>query len=176
MCPLNRSPEMEAQKVMKLSPKILIAAVGAFLFCAAPAIANAERVYFLVGTRHVFRIGQDQYAHVEDRQKIEQDYADQVAADHEEFSKAVDGGADPDKETADLNNALGEIAEQRDQQLGAIYENADYERDRHPELRIDGDGPYQVIGVTYHRRANIEVYDNFVVYAPWPGYTVVDVP
>ena len=161
---------------MRIPMKTILAAVGALVFCAAPAMANAERVYFLVGMRHVYRIGTDMYAHVSERERIEQDYADQVAADNDEYNKAIASGADATKETADLNNALDDLATERDQKLGAIYELADFERDRHPELRIDADGPYQVVGVNFHRHADIEVFDNYVVYAPWPGYVVVDPP
>ena len=161
---------------MNTITKTILAAVGAVLFTAAPAIASAERVYFLVGTRHVYRIGNYQYDHLPERQKIEQDYADGIAADKDTYDKAIAGGADPAVEGPPFNKALEDRAVERDQRLGAIFENADYERDRHPQLRLDGDGPYQVIGINFHVHANVEVFDDFVVYAPWPGYVVVDRP
>ena len=156
--------------------RALIVACGALMIAAAPAIAHAERVYFLVGPRHVYRIGQYQYAHLADRQKIEQEYADQVAADQDQFNKAVESGADPAVESPELNNALEDLAVKRDQQLGSLFERVDYMRGRHPELRIEGDGPYQVIGINFHWRGPVEVFDDFVVYAPWPGYVVVGHP
>lgn len=161
---------------MNNKTKALILAAAALLLAAAPGVANAERVFFLVGTRHVYRIGTYQYAHLAERQQIEQNYADQVAADRDQYNKAIAGGADPSVETPDFNSALNDLAVQRDRQLGAIFELADYERVRHPELRIEGDGPYQVIGINFHWRGSFEVFDNFVVYAPWPGYVVVGRP
>ena len=161
---------------MNIIKKTILAAVGAVLFTAAPAIASAERVYFLVGTRHVYRIGTYQYAHLEERQKIEQDYADGIAGDKDTYDKSIAGGADPAVEGPQFNKALEDLAVERDQRLGAIFENADYERDRHSQLRIEGDGPYQVIGINFHVHANVEVFDDFIVYAPWPGYVVVDRP
>ena len=161
---------------MNIFTKISIAASAAALFLAAPAIASAERVYFLVGTRHIYRIGTYQYAHLDERRAIEEDYADQVATDQDTYNKVISGGADPNVEGPQFNSALNDLAAERDRKLSALFENADYERDRHPQLRIEGDGPYQVIGINFHYHSSAEVFDNFVVYAPWPGYTVVDRP
>jgi hypothetical protein len=161
---------------MRLSAKTFLAACGALLFCAAPALANAERVYFLVGMRHVYRIGADMYAHVDERKQIEQDYADQVAADHQQYDKAVAAGGNTETETKELNAALTDLAVERDERLSAIYEKADYERDRHPELMLEADGPYQVIGFDTHRNAEVEVVDHYVVYRPWPGYYIAEPP
>ena len=164
------------QRKMKTQTKTLIAALGAVLFIAAPAVANAERVYFLVGTRHVYRVGNDEYARVDDRKVIEQNYADQVAKDQEEYDKLIQGGSTPEKEGPDFNKALEDLATERDNQLGAIYEKADEEAVRHPELRVEGDGPYQVMGVEMHVRYQREVIENIVVDAPWQGYEVVERP
>lgn len=150
--------------------------MGVALMAVAPALAHGERVFFLVGVRHVYRIGPDMYAHLPERQKIEQDYADQVAADRDQYNKAIAQGANPDSEAPQFNSALNDLAVQRDRQLGAIFEIADYERARHPELRIDGDGPYQVIGIHFHVHAGVEFFDNFSVFAPWPGYVAVGHP
>ncbi len=156
--------------------KTLIAALGALAFTAVPAAANAERVFFLVGTRHVYRIGTSEYENVEARQKIEQDYADQVAADQEQFNKAVADGADAHAEGQNLNAALDDLAEERDKELGALYEQVDWERESHPELQIEGDGPYQVMGINFHMRGAVQVFESFNVFAPWPGYEVVERP
>ena len=156
--------------------KTILAAVGAVLFTAAPAIASAERVYFLVGTRHIYRIGHYQYDHVAERRQIEQDYADQVASDQAQYDQAIQSGTNPDEAGPQFNQDLADLATKRDQQLGALYENVDYERERHPELQIEGDGPYQVMAINFHWRGDFEVFENFYVYAPWPGYVVVDRP
>lgn len=161
---------------MKAQTKTLIAALGAVLFIAAPAVANAERVYFLVGTRHVYRVGNDEYARVDDRKAIEQKYADQVAKDQEEYEKLIQDGSTPEKEGPEFNKALDDLATERDTQLGAIYEMADEEAVRHPELKVEGDGPYQVMGVEMHVRYQREVIENIVVDAPWQGYEVVEQP
>jgi hypothetical protein len=161
---------------MNIFTKISIVASTAALFLAAPAVASAERIYFLVGTRHVYRIGPNQYFHVDERKKIEEDYADQVAADQDTYNKAIANGADASIEGPQFNSALNDLAAERDQRLSALYENADYERERHPQLRIEGEGPYQVIGINFHYHNSVEVFDNFIVYAPWPGYVVVDRP
>ncbi len=161
---------------MNIFTKISIVASAAALFLAAPAMASAERVYFLVGTRHIYRIGTYQYAHMDERRAIEEDYADQVAADQDTYNKAIAGGADPNVEGPQFNSALSDLAAERDRKLSGLFENADYERDRHPQLRIEGDGPYQVVGINFHYHSSVEVFDNFVVYAPWPGYVVVDRP
>ena len=88
----------------KLLNVFVAAAVS--VFAAAPAMAHAERIFYLVGTRHVYMIGKDMYAHVDEREKIEQDYADEVAADNDTYQKALADGSDQQKETDDLNSAL----------------------------------------------------------------------
>ncbi len=150
------------------------AALGALLLTLAPACANAERVYFLVGVRHVYRIGLSRDEHLAEREEIEKTYADQVASDQALFQKNVDSGADKVAESDSLNADLDKLAEERDQKLGAIFELRDDIRDRHPELRIKGDGPYQVMGIDLHTYASGEVIDRYVVYEPWPGYVVLD--
>ena len=156
--------------------KTILAAAGAVFFAAAPAVASAERVFFLVGTRHIYRIGHSQYEYVAERRQIEQDYADQVASDQAQYDQAIQGGANPDEAGPQFNQDLTDLAIKRDQQLGALYENVDFERERHPELQIEGDGPYQVMAINFHWRGDFEVFENFYVYAPWPGYVVVDRP
>ena len=161
---------------MKLITKSLIALLGTMTLAMAPAMANAERVYFLVGVRHIFRIGLDRDSNLQQRIEIEKNYADGVATDRDTFQKNVDGGADSTKESDLLNDDLDRLADDRDKSLGAIFERADDMRDRHPELHIEGDGPYQVMGIDYHVHENVEVFERFVVYAPWPGYIVVGRP
>ena len=47
-------------------------------------------------------------------------------------------------------------------------------RSGHSGFNIRVDGPYQVIGVDYHERESVQVWDDYVAYAPWSGYTCVD--
>ena len=161
---------------MNIFTKTVVVAVGAAYLMAVPAVANADRVYFLVGTRHIYRLGHNQYDHVNERKLIEQDYADQVAYDQDQYDQAIQSGTSPDEAGPQFNQDLADLAAQRDSKLGALYENVDYERVRHPELQIEGDGPYQVMAITFHWRGDFEVFDNFYVYAPWPGYVVVGHP
>ena len=161
---------------MKLLTKSLIALIGTMTLAMAPAMANAERVYFLVGVRHIYRIGLDRDANLQQRIEIEKDYADGVANDRDTFQKNVDDGADATKESDLLNDDLDRLADERDKKLGALFERADEMHDRHPELHIEGDGPYQVMGIDYHVEDRVEVFERFVVYAPWPGYVVVGRP
>ncbi len=161
---------------MKLHTKTTVAALGALMMTLAPAIASAERVYFLVGVNHIYSIGPDRDLHLQDREEIEKKYADAVASDQAIFQKNVDGGADKDQESASLNHDLDQIAEERDQQLGSIFEDRTDLRDSHPELKIEGDGPYQVMGIEIHHEGETVVFDQYVVYAPWPGYVYVGAP
>ena len=157
---------------MNLLSKTLAITLGMALF----TFASADRTYFLVGTRHVYRIGSTPYAHVEERRAIEQAYADQVAEDQDQYNRAIDGGASPDAEGPEFNRALSDLALERDRRLSALYENVDFERIRHPELQIEGDGPYQVIAMNFHLLGEFQIIDSFSVSAPWPGYAVVDPP
>ena len=161
---------------MKSINKTILILWFAALVAMIPALASAERVYYLVGSRHVYRIGHDPYIQVEERKRIEQDYADQVVANQKLYDKAIASGASASVEGPQLDRALQDLANERDQRLGAIYEKVDYERSRHREFQIEGDGPYQVIGINYHVYHDAEVFDNYIVYAPWPGYVVVNRP
>jgi hypothetical protein len=156
--------------------KTFVIAAGALLIACAPSIASAERIYFLVGTRHIYRIGPDRDANLQARIEIEKTYADKVAADQETFQKAVDGGADKDKESEALNADLDAIAEDRDKSLGEIYERTDAVREEHPELKIEGDGPYQLMGINVRMEGETMVFVDYAVYAPWPGYVIVGEP
>ena len=161
---------------MNLIKKTILAAFTVAAAVIAPQSAQADTIYYLVGTRHVYLIGHDRYAHVDERKVIEQNYADAVAHDQDEYNKAIDGGADPAAETPEFNKALEDLALERDNQLADLYERADYERIRHPELQIEGDGPYQVMGINYHMLGGFQIFDSYVVYAPWPEYVVEDRP
>ena len=161
---------------MNTLTKTFVIAAGALVIACTPSIASAERIYFLVGTRHIYRIGPNRDADLQARIEIEKTYADKVANDQEQFQKAIDGGADKDKESEALNADLDAIAEDRDKSLGEIYERTDGVRDDHPELKIEGDGPYQLMGINVRMEGETMVFVNYAVYAPWPGYVVVGEP
>jgi hypothetical protein len=161
---------------MKLNTNSIAVAFGALLLSLAPAMANAERVYFLVGVRHVYKIGAAPDLHLAEREDIEKTYADGVASDQATYQQHVAGGADAATEKQARDGDLDELAADRDKSLGAIFELRDDVRARHPELQIQGDGPYQVMGIDFHRNANVVVFDAFTVFAPWPGYVVVGEP
>ena len=157
---------------MNLLSRILPTAfvVGATLLAAS---ASAERVYYLVGVRHVYRIGPDKYFQSSERQKIEGDYADEVSADNAHYQYQISNGGNITTESASLQSALGDLAVERDTRLAALYPETDDVRKDHSAFNIQVDGPYQVIGVDYHYEGNVDVWDNYTPYAPWPGYTTV---
>ena len=67
---------------MRFITRMLMLAIVALVYFGMPAKASAERVYYLVGVRHVYRIGTDKYFHAAERKQIEQDFADEVSADN----------------------------------------------------------------------------------------------
>ena len=158
---------------MKIKIKAIIAFVSASLCVFCPAAAKADRVYFLVGVRHVYEIGPDRDLHLAEREEIEKNYADGVSEDQNTFNKHVANGADHEKESDYLNKDLDALADARDKSLGSLFTNRDDLRESHPDLKIEGDGPYQVMGIEMHEAEGAEVFDRFAVYAPWPDYVVV---
>ena len=147
--------------------------MASLLYFATAQTAQADRVFYLVGVRHVYRIGTDMYFHSPERKQIESDYADEVSADNAHYQYQITHGGDPTTEGTGLQAALGDLANERDTRLGALYTQADDIRANHPAFNIQVDGPYQVIGVNYHNNANIQVWDDYTAYAPWPGYVSV---
>ena len=156
--------------MMKNISRITILAMVALAAFAFPATASAERIYYLVGVRHVYRIGADKYFHANERKQIEQDYADEVSADNAHYQYQISHGGNVDNESAQLSSALHDLAAEREDRLAALYERCDYVRNNHPSFNITVDGPYQVIGVGYHVYQSVEVWDDYTCYAPWPGY------
>ncbi|MDR3691556.1 MAG: hypothetical protein P4L46_19405 [Fimbriimonas sp.] len=150
--------------------KIAAVAIIAVGMLGLAASASAERIYYLVGMRHVYRIGADKYYHASDRRQIEQDYADEVSADNAHYQYQISHGADPAAESDQLSSALHDLALERERRLGSLYEQCDWVRSEHSCFNISVDGPYQVIAVDYHRHVNVDVWDDCVCYAPWPGY------
>jgi hypothetical protein len=161
---------------MQLNNSTMIAALGAVLIAAAPAFASADTTYFLVGTHHVFRIGPNPYALVDERRQIEQKFADDLAAAQSTHDEHIAAGADPAKESDDFGAYLADLEARRDSDLGALYPNADDIRISHPELQIEGEGPYQVMGIHFHWNREVMVFDTYTVCAPWYGYVAVGAP
>ena len=158
---------------MRLSLKTKIALLAISLSMLVPAMASAERIYYLVGVRHVYLIGPNRDLQLPRREEIEKNYADDVAADQATYQQHVAAGADKTQESILFNNALEDDAVQRDQKLGAIFEQRDDLRADHPQLQIRVDGPYQVVGIEQHWYHGALIFDHFAVFAPWPGYIAV---
>lgn len=131
--------------------------------------------FFLVGQNHVFSLNAPD-AKQRQRATIEQDYADNVAAYQAEYKRVIENGEDPVAAAEDLRTALRNAASDRDQRLAGLYQEADEYRRQQPELKVEGDAPYQVVGVNYDVRDSSSVVDSYVVYAPWPGYVSDEVP
>jgi hypothetical protein len=153
---------------MTFKLKAVSAAIAAIALSTAPVVAHADEVYFLVGTRHVYRIGRNPELNVQPRQQIEEKYADDVAAAKSDYDGAVNNGQDPAAAADTLNQRLSDAAADRDYQLSQLFMPDDAVLETHPELQIAGDGPYQVIGVNVANRAWV----NYTVLAPWPGYSL----
>ncbi len=161
---------------MRTLAKSLLAAIVIICFFGLPSMASAARVYYLVGVRHVYKIGTDKYFHYQERKQIEEDYADEASADNAHYQYQISHGADPGVEGPQLRSALHDLAVERDQRLSALYPQCDWVRANHPAFDITVDGPYQVIGVDYEEVNNVEVWDDYCAYAPWPGYAYVGPP
>ena len=170
---IEKIPQGKESTNMRPISKVLIATIAALVFFALPAISGAARVYYIVGVRHVYRIGTDKYFHATERKQIEEDYADEVAADNAHYQYQISHGANSNAESAQLQSALHDLAVERDTRLGALYPQCDWVRRDHPSFNIKVDGPYQVIGVDYHEQGAVQVWDDYTCYAPWPGYTCV---
>lgn len=138
---------------------------------------RAMKMVVLLGPKHAYKIDPED-PKTKQRELIEKGYADQVAADEKMCDDMVASGEDPDQENVQLKSALEEAANERDSQLAELYHNPEDVRSEYPELKVDGDGPYQVVEVTYKvpAQAAAPVLEDFVVVAPWPGYDVSDQP
>jgi len=144
------------------------------------AQADAARIYYLVGLRHVYSVPVLPDPHELDRQAIEETYAGEVQDAQKEFDKdmasihdeeAKDGGnvhqIDRDAVQQNLEAAIADAASKRDADLTALYPQVDDVRASHPEFKVDQDGPYHVIGVD---TAPTGEYVNVVYYRPYPMY------
>ena len=130
---------------------------------------RALKMCLLVGPNHIYKVGTTD-EHVAERQKIEQDYADRVAESQKTCSEAIEAGADPEAEAAELKGALDDLGNDRDERLAQIYPVADELKAQHPEVNVAGNGPYQVVRVDYHLQDSGTIVDYYVVERPWPNY------
>ncbi len=139
--------------------------------------ARAMKMCVLVGPNHAYDIGETD-TKSEQRAQIEKQYADEIAADLKLCDEAVANGDDSGQPEEKLKTDLEEAARSRDSQIANLYNSPQDIRDAHPELQVEGDGPYQVVEVTYHAqpKQQVPVFEEFVVVAPWSGYVSVDIP
>jgi hypothetical protein len=161
----------------RLFPVIFAAAMA---LCAS---ANASRVYYLVGLRHVYSVPVYPDPHEADRQAIEEAFTVTVADAQKQYDtdmasihdeEAKDGGnvhqIDRDAVQQNLEAAIADAAEKRDEDLAAMYPRMDDIRVSHPEFKVDQDGPYKVMGV---ETAPTGEFVEVVYYRPYPSYVEI---
>ena len=144
------------------------------------ARAEARRNYYLVGLRHLYKFDIFPDPRTPARQEIEEQYSGAVQAAQNQFNsdmasirseEAQDNGNihqnDRDAVQLNLEHDTAVAATARDNQLSQMYTQCDWVWDTHPELRVDQDGPYRVMGVeTNPYGAFVNVY----FYQPYPTY------
>ncbi len=166
---------MEERLKIRLLPVIFAAAI-----IGLSAHASAARAYYLVGMRHVYMFDVWPDNHVLDRQAIEETYAGAVADAQAQYDKdmasirgeeTADNGnihqVDRDAVQQNLEQAVADAADKRDESLSQLYVECDYVRASHPELAVDQDGPYRVIGVDEGTSGQ---FINVSYYQPYPTY------
>jgi hypothetical protein len=97
--------------------------------------------------------------HKLDRQAIEETFAGAVATGQQQYDadmasiraeEAQDNGSihqvDRDAVQQNIEQAIADAADARDEALSQLYVQCDYVRASHPEFQVDQDGPYQVMG------------------------------
>jgi len=162
---------------IRLLPILIAAVVG---LCAQ---ANAARVYYLVGLRHIYSIPVYPDPHELDRQAIEEDYSAAVRDAQKHYDtdmasirdeEAKDSGTvhqvDRDAVQQNLEQEIGEAADKREAAMVSIYPQVDYVRASHPQFAVDQDGPYHVVGVN---TAPTGEYVEVIYYRPYPMYVDV---
>jgi len=161
---------------MKLGLLTLLIAVLAGL----SSRAEAGRHYYLVGVRHVYRFDLFPDPRQSARQQIEGDYANAIQRAQNQFDNDMDsirheedqdGGSvhqnDRDAVQENLEKDMADASDAREASLNQIYSQCDWVRERHPELNVDQDGPYRVMGIDTNPYGS---YVNVVFYQPWPMY------
>jgi len=136
---------------------------------------SSEKIYALVGPGHTFALDSPD-SHEADRQRIEQTYADMIRDAKDDFDRRIDQGNDAAAETDSLNERLAELAKERDEQLEGYFPLRNDLRAKYPELRIDGQGPYQVVALDTIARGETRTVQKVVVHAPWSGYPAYERP
>jgi|GEM_PF-3964676 len=142
---------------------------------ASESNVGSEKIYALVGPGHTFALDSPD-SHEADRQRIEQTYADMIREAKADFDRRIDQGNDVGAETDSLNERLEELAKERDEQLEGYFPLRNDLRAKYPELKIEGQGPYQVVALDTVARGETRTVQKVVVHAPWSGYPAYEHP
>ncbi len=125
--------------------------------------------YCLVGAHHAYTLESPEQSQSE-RMDIETQYADKVADAEQTYKQEVDAQADADDAQKELTEHVEAAAAERDQKLAAICGNDDSLLAAHPDLRLEFEGPYQLVRIDYRRRGGAKVIQACQVLPAWPGY------
>jgi len=144
------------------------------------AQACAAREFYLVGLRHVYMFDVWPDTHKDDRQAIEENFADSVNSAQQQYDadmasiraeEAQDNGslhqADRDAVQQNIEQAIADAADARDSAFSQLYVQCDYMRQTHREFQVDQDGAYQVMGVDTGPQGDF-MYVSY--YKPYPTY------
>lgn len=123
--------------------------LGIAMLLGMAAAAHADRVYYLVGMRHVYLCPAYPDPYVLQRQGVEEGYAEDVAAAHED------------------KGALYSAAVKRENAMQKLYDRCDDVRSLCSELQVPEDEPYQCVGVDTSRQLYVQDVTYFV---PYPRY------
>jgi hypothetical protein len=142
--------------------------------------ASAAREYYLVGLRHIYMFDVWPDSHKQDRQAIEENFADAVNSAQQQYDadmtsiraeETQDNGnihqIDRDAVQQNIEQAIADAADSRDAALGQLYVQCDYMRQSHPEFEVDQDGPYHVVGIDTSPQGDF-LYVCY--YKPYPTY------
>lgn len=142
--------------------------------------ASATREYYLVGLRHVYMFDVWPDLHKQDREAIEENFADSVNSAQQQYDadmtsiraeETQDNGnihqVDRDAVQQNIEQAIADAADTRDSAYSQLYVQCDYMRQSHPEFQVDQDGPYQVVGIDTSPTGDF-LYVCY--YKPYPTY------
>jgi len=161
-----------------LKKSVLILLIGAFAAISTNAFADQQ--FYLVGMRHAYKLGGLPDPHESERQQIEEEFSAAIKDAQAQFDATLESiwssedkaGGNPNVASRDLmlqtmEQATTIAAEARDARLKKIYSLADYVQSNHPELKMDQDGAYMVMGVDTGRN---DQYTDATFYQPYPTY------
>jgi len=159
---------------LRLIPIVLAALIG------LSTQASAAREYYLVGLRHIYMFDVWPDTHKPDRQAIEEQFAADVDSAQQQYDadmtsiraeETQDNGnihqIDRDAVQQNIEQAIAEAADSRDNSLSQLYVQCDYMRLSHPEFQVDQDGPYQVMGCDTGPEGD---FIDVCYYRPYPTY------